>query len=92
LTLCKLGSSLQSAKQGERFQFQRLGYFCVDTHYTTEDKLVFNRTVSLKDSWAKKNNNQPKQNQPNPNKQKKKKDKNKKGKNDHPQGQNPAKS
>ncbi|HAS42920.1 MAG TPA: glutamine--tRNA ligase [Microscillaceae bacterium] len=92
LSDCKLEPSLQSAKQGERFQFQRLGYFCVDTHYTTEDKLVFNRTVSLKDSWAKKNNNQPKQNQPNPNKQKKKKDKNKKGKNDHPQGQNPAKS
>ncbi|OJJ17335.1 glutamine--tRNA ligase [marine bacterium AO1-C] len=92
LSDCKLEPSLQTAKTGERFQFQRLGYFCVDTHYTTEDKLVFNRTVSLKDSWAKKNNNQPKQNQPNPNKQKKKKDKNKKGKNNHPQGQNPAKS
>ena len=92
LSNCKLEPSLQSAKPGERFQFQRLGYFCVDTRYTTEDKLVFNRTVSLKDSWAKKNKQQPKQNQPNPNKQKKKKDKNKKARPDHPQGQNPAKS
>lgn len=99
LTDCKLEPSLQTAKIGERFQFQRLGYFCVDTRYTTDDKLVFNRTVSLKDSWAKKNkNNQPKQNQPNPNKQKKKKDKGKKGQgnrehqNNNPQAQNPPKS
>ena len=96
LSDCKLEPSLQTAKSGERFQFQRLGYFCVDTKYTTEEKLVFNRTVSLKDSWAKKNNQQPKQNQPNPNKQKKKnkqkKDKNKKGHPDRPQGQNPPQS
>ncbi len=96
LSDCKLEPSLQTAKSGERFQFQRLGYFCVDTKYTTEEKLVFNRTVSLKDSWAKKNNQQPKQNQPNPNKQKKKnkqkKDKNKKGHHDRPQGQNPSQS
>tara|TARA_R110002126_G_scaffold75315_1_gene187873 strand:- start:9580 stop:11265 length:1686 start_codon:yes stop_codon:yes gene_type:complete len=45
--------SLQSAKIGERFQFQRLGYFNVDDDATT-DNLVFNKTVGLRDSWAKK--------------------------------------
>ena len=49
----KLEPSLKSAKPGERFQFQRKGYFCVDTKYTTEDKLVFNRSVTLRDSWSK---------------------------------------
>ena len=44
--------SLNEAKHGERFQFQRKGYFCVDND-STPDKLVFNRTVTLKDSWAK---------------------------------------
>ncbi|WP_299457389.1 glutamine--tRNA ligase/YqeY domain fusion protein [uncultured Microscilla sp.] len=73
---CKLEPSLKESKPGDRMQFQRLGYFCVDTKYTTNDQLVFNRTVSLKDGWAKKNKpaqNQPKQGQPNPNKKKKKK-------------------
>ena len=45
--------SLQSAKIGERFQFQRLGYFNVDDDSTSES-LVFNKTVGLRDSWAKK--------------------------------------
>jgi glutaminyl-tRNA synthetase len=45
--------SLQSAKIGERFQFQRLGYFNVDDD-STADNLVFNKTVGLRDSWAKK--------------------------------------
>ncbi len=45
--------SLKNSKAGERFQFERNGYFCVDTKYTTPDKLVFNRTVTLKDSWSK---------------------------------------
>jgi len=45
--------SLQSAKVGERFQFQRLGYFNVDNDSTSEN-LVFNKTVGLRDSWAKK--------------------------------------
>ncbi len=45
--------SLKNAKPGDRFQFERQGYFCVDTKYTTPDKLVFNRTVTLKDSWSK---------------------------------------
>jgi len=44
--------SLQSVKPFEKFQFIRLGYFCVDPD-SKEDKLVFNRTVPLRDSWAK---------------------------------------
>ena len=43
--------SLQTAKIGDRFQFQRLGYFCVDND-STPDKLVFNKTVGLRDSWG----------------------------------------
>ncbi len=42
----------ETAKEGDRFQFQRLGYFCVDKD-STEGNLVFNRTVPLKDGWAK---------------------------------------
>ena len=48
----KLEPSLKSARAGDRFQFERLGYFCVDPD-TTAEKLVFNRTVALKDTWAK---------------------------------------
>ncbi|MDA9087064.1 glutamine--tRNA ligase/YqeY domain fusion protein [Polaribacter sp.] len=48
-----LEPSLQSAKIGERFQFQRLGYFNVDDDSTTNN-LVFNKIVGLRDSWAKK--------------------------------------
>ncbi|MDA8595153.1 glutamine--tRNA ligase/YqeY domain fusion protein [Flavobacteriaceae bacterium] len=44
--------SLKEAKVGDRFQFQRKGYFCMDTDSTREN-LVFNRTVPLRDSWAK---------------------------------------
>ena len=43
---------LKNASPGERFQFQRIGYFCVDSDSTPE-QLVFNRTVGLRDSWAK---------------------------------------
>ena len=50
-----LEPSLKDAKHGERFQFQRLGYFCVDTD-SKKDQLVFNRTVPLRDTWAKMNN------------------------------------
>lgn len=46
--------SLQEAKIGDRFQFQRLGYFNVDDDSTSE-KLVFNKTVGLRDTWAKSN-------------------------------------
>jgi glutaminyl-tRNA synthetase len=51
---CKLEPSLSTAQPDEKFQFQRLGYFCVDKD-STSDNLVFNRTVPLRDSWAKKN-------------------------------------
>jgi glutaminyl-tRNA synthetase len=47
----KLEPSLKEAKPLDRFQFERLGYFCVDTKNTTKEKLVFNRTATLKDSW-----------------------------------------
>jgi len=49
---CKLEPSLKDVKPGERFQFERLGYFCVDPDSTPE-RPVFNRTVTLKDQWAK---------------------------------------
>jgi glutaminyl-tRNA synthetase len=52
LTNAKLEPSLAEAKVGGRFQFERVGYFCVDRD-STAGKLVFNRTLSLKDSWAK---------------------------------------
>jgi glutaminyl-tRNA synthetase len=48
---CKLEASLQNAKAGDGFQFMRLGYFCVDSKDSTPDHLVFNRSVSLKDSF-----------------------------------------
>ncbi|MDD3153096.1 MAG: glutamine--tRNA ligase, partial [Bacteroidales bacterium] len=50
---CKLEPSLAEAKKGVGYQFQRLGYFCLDK-YATEDNLIFNKTVGLKDTWAKK--------------------------------------
>lgn len=52
LTGCKMESYLKDARPGDKFQFQRTGYFCVDKD-TTDSNMVFNRTVSLKDSWAK---------------------------------------
>ena len=48
-----LEPSLKEAKKGDRFQFERIGYFCVDSKDEFEEKPVFNRTVQLKDSWAK---------------------------------------
>ncbi len=48
----KLEPSLAEAKPGERFQFERVGYFCVDLD-SAPGKLVFNRTLPLKDTWAK---------------------------------------
>ena len=47
-----LEPSLAAAKEGDKFQFQRLGYFTVDKDSTAE-KLVFNKTVGLRDTWAK---------------------------------------
>jgi glutaminyl-tRNA synthetase len=49
---CKVEPSLKNSLAGDRFQFERQGYFCTDLD-STQDFLVFNRTVSLKDSWAK---------------------------------------
>jgi glutaminyl-tRNA synthetase len=53
LTDCKLEPSLANAMPGQRYQFERLGYFCVDSKDSVEGKPVFNRTVTLKDEWAK---------------------------------------
>lgn len=50
----KIESGLKNVKAGDKFQFMRQGYFCVDRDSTAE-KLVFNRTVGLKDSWSKMN-------------------------------------
>jgi glutaminyl-tRNA synthetase len=52
LDRCRLEPSLGEAAAGETFQFERLGYFCVDPDSTAE-RPVFNRTVTLKDTWAK---------------------------------------
>jgi glutaminyl-tRNA synthetase len=52
LTDCRVEPSLADAKPLTRYQFERLGYFCVDPD-STEEKLVFNRTVTLRDEWAK---------------------------------------
>jgi glutaminyl-tRNA synthetase len=49
---CKLEPGLAEAAPGDRFQFERLGYFCVDRD-SAPGKLVFNRTVPLRDAWAK---------------------------------------
>lgn len=48
---CKIEPSIKEAEKGDRFQFMRNGYFCVDTKDTTEDRLVFNRIVPLKSSF-----------------------------------------
>jgi len=50
LSGCKLEDGVENLKVGDTFQFMRQGYFCVDTT-STEDKLVFNRTVALNSSW-----------------------------------------
>ena len=52
LTSCRVEPSLAGAEPGSRYQFERLGYFCVDPDSTPESP-VFNRTVSLRDTWAK---------------------------------------
>ena len=52
LTGGKLAASVARFTVGDRMQFHRLGYFCVDPDSTPEH-MVFNRTVGLKDSWAK---------------------------------------
>ena len=53
LKSCRLEPSLADAVPGDRFQFERLGYFCVDSGDSSEKAPVFNRTVTLRDAWAK---------------------------------------
>ena len=53
LTVCQVEPYLADARAGERFQFERLGYFCVDSEDSSAQKPVFNRSVTLRDSWAK---------------------------------------
>ncbi len=48
-----LEPSLGNAKPEDRFQFERIGYFCVDSHKSDSDNLIFNRTVTLRDTWSK---------------------------------------
>ena len=52
LSDCKVEPSLGNAQPGDRFQFERLGYFCIDRD-SSDGRLVINRTVTLRDSWAK---------------------------------------
>jgi glutaminyl-tRNA synthetase len=53
LRACPVEPSLAGAASGSRYQFERQGYFCVDAVDSTPSKLVFNRTVTLRDTWAK---------------------------------------
>jgi glutaminyl-tRNA synthetase len=53
LTSCQVEPSLAGAAPGSRYQFERLGYFCVDSSDSSGGALVFNGTVTLRDSWAK---------------------------------------
>ncbi|MCK4864211.1 MAG: glutamine--tRNA ligase/YqeY domain fusion protein [Gammaproteobacteria bacterium] len=53
LSACYLEASLEVAEAGERFQFEREGYFCRDSENSSNGKPVFNRTVTLRDTWAK---------------------------------------
>ena len=51
----QLEPSLANSKPGDKFQFERLGYFCLDTKDSSDTKLVFNRAATLKDTWNKRN-------------------------------------
>jgi len=53
LTDCRVEPSLAGAKALQRLQFERLGYFCVDPDTESRGRLIFNRTVTLRDTWAK---------------------------------------
>ncbi|MBN1379703.1 MAG: glutamine--tRNA ligase/YqeY domain fusion protein [Gammaproteobacteria bacterium] len=50
---CKAEISLATASVGDHFQFERQGYFCLDSRYSTQEMPVFNRTIGLRDSWSK---------------------------------------
>ena len=62
ITHCKMEPSLGEAKPLDRYQFERLGYFCTDPD-STPKRLVFNRTVGLRDAWAKAQKQRQKQSQ-----------------------------
>ena len=53
LTSCRVEPCLANAEPGARYQFERLGYFCVDSEDSSANSLVFNRSVTLRDTWAK---------------------------------------
>jgi len=53
LTSCRVEPMLKGATPGSRYQFERLGYFCIDPIDSSDRTLVFNRTVTLRDTWAK---------------------------------------
>ena len=53
LTNARVEASLATAQSGNTFQFERTGYFCVDSVESTVDALIFNRTVTLRDTWGK---------------------------------------
>ncbi|MGZ6202937.1 MAG: glutamine--tRNA ligase, partial [Thermodesulfobacteriota bacterium] len=53
LSSCRVELGLSGAGPGSRYQFERLGYFCVDPVDSSEKALVFNRIVTLRDTWAK---------------------------------------
>jgi len=53
LTSCRVEPTLAGAARGSRYQFERLGYFCIDAKDSSDESLVFNRTVTLRDTWAK---------------------------------------
>ena len=53
IDVCRVEPSLGEAEPGARFQFERLGYFCMDSVDSGPGHLVFNRTVTLRDTWAK---------------------------------------
>ncbi|WP_390618940.1 glutamine--tRNA ligase/YqeY domain fusion protein [Maricurvus nonylphenolicus] len=50
---CKAEKGLVNARAEQSYQFEREGYFCLDSKYSSDDKLVFNRTIGLKDNWKK---------------------------------------
>ena len=53
VTGCKVEAGLKAAAAPASFQFMRVGYFCLDSRDSTPERLVFNRSVSLKDSFKK---------------------------------------
>ena len=53
LTRCVVERALAAARPGEAFQFEREGYFCLDPAHVSGNQPVFNRTVTLRDTWAK---------------------------------------